>query len=290
MIPSRMRALTAGTLLLGGLLMFGGRDSRSVPQDGTKTIKVRVSVTDPLNRFVADLDQKQFKISAGKAQQTITYFAHKSAPVSAVFVFDLGIPEHRVRNEYYQVGADSMRRTMARLLQPGIPIQQLVLILFDAKSARIETFTREGSTAKDAPLARGGSSALIAAIRMGLDQVKSLSGEKKALIVITTSTNALEFEIPPKPDFQIFAIATTGKAELGMKIPGIYDQTGGREYIISNYDQLDYYVDLIRDEMQSEYVLGFVPSSGNVDLKRIKVDVSRPPGLPKLAVHTHALP
>ncbi len=271
-------------LLTGVLLVPGSRDSLpSQAQDSAKTIKVRVSVTDPLNRFVADLELKQFKISAGRATQSITYFAHKSALISGVFVFDMAIPDHQVRIE-------SVRKTITGLLQPETPVRELVLISFDSKAARVETFTHEGSTAKDSlPLPRAGSSPLTAAVRMGLDQLQSLTGEKKALIVITRNTNSLMVELPPKPDFQLFAIATAGRVTESSKSSSIYDLTGGREYVIGDFDQLNYYVDLIRDELQNEYILGFVSSSGKIDPKRLKVEVSQPPGQQKLIVHSHLM-
>lgn len=282
---SRIHALMAASLVSGIVLVLCGRDSRPsqdvAPKDGANRVIVRVSVTDPLNRYVADLEQKQFMIYAGRTPQTVTYFAYKSAPISAVFVHD-----NAARDLSGKVS--SVRDILTRLLQPDNPKQEFLLILCDAKTAQIESLTHQGSIVRDTIPLGAGPSPLSAAVRVGLDQIKKLNGEKKALVVITNSANSLEVETAPNPEFQVYAIARIGRASSSSKPSGIFELTGGREYLVSSFDQLDYYIDLIHEELRNQYILGFVPSTGKLDLKRLKVQVNTPAGAPKLTVHTQS--
>jgi hypothetical protein len=167
MVLHGIRVATAGTLIWGTLV---AGIPQSPAQESAKTVKVRVSVTDPLNRFVADLQQQQFKLTADGKPQTLTYFAHKSASIGAVCVIDTGISD--------QMAADSARKMLANMQQTGTRPNELVLISFDRRSAQVETIAGENSQAKAAePLPQTGVSSLTAAVRLGLDRIKSLQSE-----------------------------------------------------------------------------------------------------------------
>jgi len=63
--------------------------------------------------------------------------------------------------------------------------------------------------------------------------------------------------------------------------------TGGRAFFPNNFNELDYYIDLIHAELRNQYIVGYAPSNKNRDGKwrRIKVKLEPPEGLPKLIVH-----
>jgi Ca-activated chloride channel family protein len=63
--------------------------------------------------------------------------------------------------------------------------------------------------------------------------------------------------------------------------------TGGRAFFPNNFNELDYYIDLIHAELRSQYVLGYMPANIAHDGKwrRIRVKLDAPQGLPKLILH-----
>ena len=130
---------------------------------------------------------------------------------------------------------------------------------------------------------------------MGLEQIKNGKNEKKALILITdgednssryTASEVREFA--KESDVQIYAIGEEGKLGYGRsEIQNIVGLTGGRAFFPNNFNELDYYIDLIHAELRNQYIVGYAPSNKNRDGKwrRIKVKLEPPEGLPKLIVH-----
>ncbi len=52
-------------------------------------VTVRVSVMDPLNRYITGLGQEHFKIFENKIEQDVTHFSNHESPVSLGFVLDV---------------------------------------------------------------------------------------------------------------------------------------------------------------------------------------------------------
>ncbi|HSW40378.1 MAG TPA: VWA domain-containing protein, partial [Acidobacteriota bacterium] len=73
-----------------------------------------------------------------------------------------------------------------------------------------------------------------------------------------------------------------GFAEI-MNLAGI---TGGRAFFPANFNELDYYIDIIHAELRSQYMLGYTPTNLTHDGKwrRISVRLEPPRGLPRLNV------
>ena len=57
---------------------------------------------------------------------------------------------------------------------------------------------------------------------------------------------------------------------------------------INNFNELDYYIDLIHAELRNQYLIGYTPTNKVHDGKwrKIQVKLDPPEGLPKLTVHT----
>jgi Ca-activated chloride channel family protein len=277
-----VRVSMAASLALCILLLLCGRNSRGsqagASQNSTDTVLVRVSVTDPLNRYVADLDQKDFKVHEDRAAQIITYFAHKPAPISMGIIYeDAGKIE-------------SIRNAIAHILQSGNQQDDFFLISFSAKkAAQVEDFNKQGSIIQDSTSFGkvAGLSALDDALYVGLDRIKKRTNVKKALVVISEARHNLAgyaYRIGKNPDFQVYAIGRTAMLLAGPE--SIVAVTAGNAYQLDNLNDLDYYISLIRAELQNQYVLGYSPSNRKRDgkFRKISVEVNPPAGLPKLTV------
>ena len=89
-------------------------------------------------------------------------------------------------------------------------------------------------------------------------------------------------------DVQIYAIGEEGKLGYGRsEIQNIVGLTGGRAFCPNNFNELDYYIDLIHAELRNQYVIGYVPTNKNHDGKwrKVKIKLEPPEGLPKLILH-----
>jgi Ca-activated chloride channel homolog len=258
---------------------------------GVETVFVKVSVTDPLNRYVTGLEKEHFQVYEDRVEQSISHFHQQAAPISVGLIFDVSASMKDNNN------IKKAKSAITRFLQSGNPEDEYFLITFNHKTTLVQSFTPQ-STAVQNDVAfqkPGGRTAMYDAVYMGLDQIKGAKNEKKALIVITDGEdNSSRYspsevrEFAKESDVQIYAIGEEGKLGYGRtEIQGLVSMTGGRTFFPNNFNELDYYIDLVHAELRTQYVLGYVPTNKAHDGKwrRIKVQLEAPQGLPKLIVH-----
>jgi Ca-activated chloride channel family protein len=256
---------------------------------GVETVFVKISVTDPLNRYVTGLEKQHFRVYEDKVEQAVTHFTQESAPISVGILFDIsGSMKDNIH---------TARNSVVRFLESGNPDDEFFLVTFNQKTTLVQSFTHQSSSIQNqiSFSQPGGRTALYDAVYLGLEQIKNGKNEKKALILITdgednssryTASEVREFA--KESDVQIYAIGEEGKLGYGRsEIQNIVGLTGGRAFFPNNFNELDYYIDLIHAELRNQYIVGYAPSNKNRDGKwrRIKVKLEPPEGLPKLIVH-----
>jgi Ca-activated chloride channel homolog len=280
--------------ITSALSLSGQTQKKTTPplfRVGVETVFIKVSVTDPLNRYVTGLEKEHFKVFEDKVEQTISHFHQQSAPISVGLIFDVSASMKDNNN------IKKAKNAIARFLQSGNPDDEYFLITFNQKTTLVQSFTAQNASIQNdvAFQKPGGRTAMYDAVYMGLDQIKGAKNEKKALIIITDgednssrySPNEVR-EFAKESDVQIYAIGEEGKLGYGRtEIQNLVSMTGGRTFFPNNFNELDYYVDLIHAELRTQYVLGYVPTNKSHDGKwrRIRVRLDAPQGLPKLVVH-----
>jgi Ca-activated chloride channel family protein len=258
---------------------------------GVENVFVKVSVIDPLNRFVTGLEKEHFRIYEDKVEQTITYFSQEAAPISVGIIFDVSGSMKDNNN------IRKAKSAITRFLESGNPEDDYFLITFNQKSTLAHAFTDESSAVQNEVAFQkpGGRTALYDAVYMGLYQISRGRNDKKALILITDGEdNSSRYspsevrEFVKETDVQIYAIGEEGNLGYGRsQIQGIVGLTGGRAFFPNSFNELDYYIDLIHSELRNQYVLGYAPTNKEHDGKwrRIRVKLEAPEGLPKLSVN-----
>jgi len=252
---------------------------------------VKVSVTDPLNRYVTGLENEHFKVYEDNIEQTVSHFNQEAAPISAGIVFDVSASMKDNNN------IRKAKNAITRFLQSGNPVDEYFLITFNNKTNLALSFTDQSSSLESEAAFQkaGGTTALYDAVYMGLDQIKRGAHEKKALIVISDGednssryTSAEIREFAKEMDVQVYAIGQIGPLGTGSsELQRIVNISGGRAFFPNNFNELDYYIDLIHAELRSQYVLGYMPTNKAHDGKwrRIRIKLDAPQGLPKLILH-----
>jgi Ca-activated chloride channel homolog len=258
---------------------------------GVETVFVKVSVTDPLNRYVTGLEKEHFRVFEDKVEQDVIHFTQQSAPISVGIIFDVSGSMKDNNN------INSAKNAIIRFLESGNPEDEYFLVTFNQKTSLVQSFTRQSTSIQNEVSFKspGGRTALYDAVYMGLDQIKGGKNEKKALILITDGednssryTAAEVREFAKESDVQIYGIGEEGKLGYGRsEIQNIVGITGGRAFFPNNFNELDYYIDLIHAELRNQYILGYTPTNKTHDGKwrRIRVKLEPPQGLPKLIVH-----
>jgi Ca-activated chloride channel homolog len=256
-----------------------------------ETVFLKASVTDPLNRYVTGLEREHFRVYEDNVEQSITHFLQESAPISVGIIFDVSGSMKDNNN------INAAKSAIKRFLQEGTAEDEYFLVTFNQNTTLVKSFTSESSALQsDVAIKKpGGTTALFDAVYMGLGEVRKGRNEKKALILITdgednSSRYALSEvrEFAKESDVQIYAIGEEGKLGYGRsEIQSIVALTGGRAFFPNNFNELDYYVDLIHAELRNQYVLGYEPTNRIHDGKwrKIRVKLDPPEGLPKLILH-----
>ncbi len=281
--------------VLGFVFNLNGQTRKQDPTPlfkvGVETVFVKVSVTDPLNRYVTGLEKEHFKVYEDKVEQTISHFHQQSAPISVGLIFDVSGSMKDNNN------IKKAKSAITRFLESGNSDDEYFLITFNQKTTLVQSFTpQSASLQNDVAFQKpGGRTAMYDAVYMGLDTIKSAKNEKKALILITDGednssryTSAEVREFAKESDVQIYAIGEEGNLGYGRsEIQNIVGMTGGRTFFPNSFNELDYYIDLVHAELRTQYVLGYIPTNKAHDGKwrRIRVKLDAPEGLPKLIIH-----
>lgn len=285
------------TIALLGLFAFSLKAQSQKPATppvykvDVETVFAKVSVTDPLNRYVTGLEKEHFKVFEDNIEQTISHFNQEAAPISVGIIFDVSASMKEDNN------IRKAKNAIVRFLQSGNPADEYFLVTFNNKTNLAQAFTDQSSSLQNEAAFQkaGGTTALYDAVYMGLDQIKRGSREKKALIVISDGEdNSSRYsvteirEFAKEMDVQVYAIGQVGPLGTGGgELQRIVNMTGGRAFFPNNFNELDYYIDLVHAELRSQYVLGYMPTNKAHDGKwrRIRVKLDAPQGLPKLILH-----
>jgi Ca-activated chloride channel homolog len=258
---------------------------------GVETVFLKASVTDPLNRYVTGLEKEHFRVYEDKVEQSITHFVQESAPISVGILFDVSGSMKDNNN------INSAKSAIKRFLQEGNAEDEYFLVTFNQNTKLVQGFTSESSVIQNDIAFKnpGGTTALFDAVYMGLDEIRKGRNEKKALILITDGEdNSSRYtisevrEFAKESDVQVYAIGEEGKLAYGRsEIQSIVELSGGRAFFPNNFNELDYYIDLIHAELRNQYILGYVPTNHIHDgrWRKIRVKLEPPAGLPKLILH-----
>jgi Ca-activated chloride channel family protein len=270
---------------------------RDIPQPNlradTNLVLIPVEVSDPLNRPVSGLEKSDFRVFDEKVEQTITSFAMEDDPIAIGLVFDTsGSMGNEVRES--RLAADEFFKTA----NPG---DEFSLVVFDSRPRLVVALTQDPHEI-DYQLMftrSNGSTALIDAVYLALNEMKRSAKSRKALIIISDGGENNSRYTPSElhnfvreSDVLIFTIGIFGSGEgaaydrhslLGQ----ISDDSGGRVFPAAGMPLADFAQKIITD-LRNRYVLGFSPKDKTRDGRyhRVEVKLVPPRGLPpKLNVH-----
>jgi Ca-activated chloride channel homolog len=258
---------------------------------GVETVFVKMTVTDPFNRYVTGLEQDNFKVYEDNAEQSIIMFSQESAPVSVVLIYDVSSSMVDGRN------IKRAENVIVHFLETGHPEDEYCLIVFNEKTSLVRALTPRSANIRNdlAIIKAGGRTAVLDAVYLGLSQVRKAKNDRKALILVTDGEdNSSRYTFPEVRDLatecdaQIYAIGLPGSLGYGRNvIHNIVSLTGGRDIFPGGFADLGEGIDRIHEELRHQYVLGYDPSNKTHDGKwrKITIKLDVPPDLSRLTVH-----
>jgi Ca-activated chloride channel homolog len=253
----------------------------------TTLILIPVTVSDPLNRPVAGLEKDNFRIFDEKIEQKITQFAMENEPVAVGLIFDTSS----------SMGSKLGRSRMAAaaFFKLSNPEDEFFLVEFDSHPRLAVPLTRDyGRIESHLTFSKSkGSTALLDAIYLGLNEMRRSKKRKKALLVISDGGDNSSRYTPKEvenvvreSDVLIYSIGVFGsdsQYESPWLLTKISEQTGARMFEARAVELPDI-ASKIGIELRNRYVLGYSPTNQTHDGKyhRVEVRVVPPRGLPKL--------
>jgi Ca-activated chloride channel homolog len=302
-------AILAGGLMLLAPLLFRGQDVSITPRPkpapkveemrpgnirvNTNLVLIPVTVYDPLNRPVSGLEKEHFKVYDDRVLQTITAFAMDDEPIAAGLVFDTsGSMGDKLKRS---------RMAAAEFFKISDPEDEFFLVEFDSKPRLVVPLTKDtGTIEQELTFSRSkGSTALLDAIYMALQEMRKSKKNKRTLLIISDGgDNNSRYSVKEvkdliqESDVLIYSIGVFGGGGTPEEAGGpgllahISEQTGGRMFFADPQDLPDV-AKKIGIELRNRYILGYSPENQARDGKyhHVEVKVVPPRGLPRLQAH-----
>jgi VWFA-related protein len=259
-------------------------------------VVIPVTVTDGQGRVVDGLQKEHFTVYEDKVQQHITHFASEDAPVSIGLVFDT--------SDSMGAKMPKAREAVAALLNNANPDDEYSIVQFsDHAQLRARTTAHAEEIRKQVAMMQiGGTTALLDAVTVALNEMKNAHHTRKAIIIISDGEDNASHctvrelkETVRKSDVLVYAIGLTDSSSYSQSWPAqnqtgsallneIAKQSGGRLFEVSRLKQLPDIASKISTWLRNQYVLGYAP--GNTKrvggYHHIQVKVTRPNGFPGL--------
>jgi Ca-activated chloride channel homolog len=261
----------------------------------TNVVLVPVTVTDPLNRFVTELDQDVFEVYEDKVKQKIVSFGSEDAPLSVGIVFDTSAS---MGNKL-----ERSRLSVAEFFKTANPEDEAFLVEFSDRPQLVVPLTHNLEEIQNRLTftQSKGRTALLDGVYLALSTMKKARNPRKALIVISdggdNSSRYTATEVKNlvrEADVQIYGIGIYesggGRGRTPEELSGpemlrdLSEPTGGRHFVVENLGELPDVAAKIGIELRNQYVVGYTPSNQVRDGKYRKILVKLVPqrGLPAL--------
>ncbi len=260
---------------------------------------VPVTVTDPFDRIVTGLSEKNFEIFDDKVKQKILSFDTEDAPISVGMIFDTsGSMSDKIQKS---------KEAALEFFKTSNPEDEFMLISFSNRPYLVSPFTDNYENILDRLLfvKAGGRTSLLDAIYLGLSRMKKTTTSRKALLVISDGgdnhSRYTERDIKravKESDVQIYAIGifeslanidrTPEEAAGPSLLSELANVSGGRMFSVQDPSELPDIAEKISIQLRNQYVIGYKPSNLVRDgrWRRIRVKLNPPRGLPPLQVYS----
>ena len=147
---------------------------------GVDMVSVRVTVTDPLNRYVVGLERENFRIFEEKVEQVIAHFFDENSSINVGIILDVsGSMKDKLL---------SARNSVVRFLESGTPDDQYFLATFNERSTVVQDFTSRSENIRSQLMFSSpkGRTALYDAIYVGLEKMREADHNKKPSLSFPT--------------------------------------------------------------------------------------------------------
>lgn len=250
-------------------------------------VLVPVSVTDSFSRPVLGLTRENFAIFEGGQQQQIRLFSCEDTPLSIGLVLDI--------SKSMSDKIDAERAALAEFAKHANPLDDYFAIGVTTRPILLTGSTRDITDveSKLAVAEPDGATALMDAIYLALNKLRSARYERRALLLISDGgdnesrykskeirslaeeSGVLIYAIRPNDALPVFRSIEEKMGNRGLST--VTDATGGHTVAINSAEEIAEAAAAISLELRNQYVLGYkAPESDHSGkLRRIKVQIMK---------------
>ena len=246
-------------------------------------VLIPVSVTDSTNHPIVSIAADRFRIFEGGAEQKVLRVSTDDAPLSVGIVFDTSASMEGKLN-----GA---RKAVSEFLKSANPADEFFLVSFSDTARVAVPFTSDPDDL-DRQLSRTtpkGKTALLDALYLARDAMKSARNPRRALLVISDGGDnhsrytATELRrVLQETDLWVYAISICpagsqpipeAAGDESQLLSDLAEATGGRHYSVQRSSDLSEAAAKIGLALRNRYLLVYCPSTAGSDGKYHPVHV-----------------
>ncbi len=249
-------------------------------ETGIEIINLTVSITDPFNRYVTDLGQREFAVFEDGVRQDLALFTHENLPISLALMLDTSAS---MDEKLPQAQAAALRFIKTMRAQDLAQIAQ-----FNDRATVLQDFTAS-QAALEAAIRRtqaGGPTALHNALYVALKDLgkQKKAGElrRRAIVLLSDGEDTASLvsdeqviELARKTEISIYAISLRpnrpqDRERLSFSqaihlLTVLTRDTGGQVFFPSSLSELDSVYDRVAEELRTQYTLGYVSANRGRD-------------------------
>jgi len=288
-MTARTRALVLSSTLILGPAALGALGSAQQPtfRAGTQIVSLFATVTDAQKRLVPDLQESDFEVLDNEKPQPLVFFQNETQPISVVVMLDT---------------SGSMTLTLDLLRAAA---EQFVLRLLPADKARVGAFNdkiqikgtrfindRDQLITDIKDLDFGNGTRLWDALAVSEDELKGIEGRRVVLVFTdgddTDSRSASLGKVIDRAraeEVMIYAIGLESQYFNGQQmirskpdsgLRKVADETGGGYFELKKTADLAPTFTRVAQELHSQYVLGFTPTTLDGKVHKLSVRMKQP--------------
>ncbi len=275
-------------LVAAGVLAASGTPRAQVPRFRTAVdvVSFSVTVTDKKGNFVTDLKEPDFELYEDGVKQTLKYFAQGSAADADAVPLPLHVGVLVDISGSMENEMSLSRTAVIKFLKTLDDAQDMTVVDFDTE-VRLARYTHNDFPSvveRIRSRKAEGNTAVYDALAVYLDGAASQDGRKVLVLYTDGGDNVSHVSygdaltLLRASDVTVYSIGLVkdmGNAagDMRIRLRGLADVAGGLAYFPNSIDDLDGVYEKIRDEIHSQYTLGYSSSNARQDGTWRKVEI-----------------
>jgi Ca-activated chloride channel family protein len=278
----REHVVRAVAVLISGDRLAATVRTRALPvvaeSTGVDVVLVPFVVTDERRRFVKGLQRSEFRVLEDGVAQDVSYFEAEEVPLEIVVAIDIS---GSMTNSMPQ-----LKDALKRFVRAFKPTDRATLLGFNHQVYVLkQRETDRGALGSSIDgLAAAGGTALYDAILKSLDLLGP-EVQRRAVLVFSDGDDQSSLSTADPVERRVrgsdavaYFITLGGSGDGRRVLTRLAEISGGRTFSIGRINEVDEALDVIREELENQYLIGYTPRNSTRDgsYRQIRVVPSQP--------------